>query len=123
MPLPSRHLQKGPGTRATPSSMLCAQATWPGASTRARYETHRSEGSSGPPRAAGPPPSLLQSGCHQLLYTFMSPHHKMGTRVVTPVELRAACKGVIGVGEVIRWVHTVPLPLSLGPCRVTREAP
>ena len=47
--------------------------------------------------AAGPPPFLLQLGCHSTslhLYVLIA---KMGTRVVTPVELRAACKGITGV--------------------------
>lgn len=49
---------------------------------------NRSEGVVGHSPAAGPPPSLLQSGCHQLLtpYVLIA---KMGTRVVTPVELRS----------------------------------
>ena len=64
--------------------------------------------------AAGPPPFLLQLGCHSTSLHLCVLIAKMGTRVVTPVELRAACKGVVGVRGGDKWVHTVPslLPLS-----------
>lgn len=93
-----RHLQKGPGTRATPQQHALCGLPGRGHRLVPGMRPAGSEGSSGPLPGGGTasfPATIRLSSTSLLLYVLIA---KMGTRLVTPVELRAACKGVIGVG-------------------------